>query len=299
MANWEGIKLKRKWPKIVNGVVEANPTPIPTFEGTVEQILPSSSYIPFKKFSLGNLHWRLKLVCAYLLLKFDQDPNSYAESIPENYAEKDFSIEDIEAMCEDIEKFANEHHRRKGNTAPVSSSIANEEEQSVDEVESVNLNEDENGNPDENVNSDEIVNEEENLVVDDNIDICNNSEDEIDVVEGAATQLFANHGSNAEGEEGGCSRTMPNEIRKYREAKAKNKSSANQVHVAFDLPDEFINDLNDDDFLLQRHDSGTPDNSDTESISKRSSRIVKNAILESEFGLNNDDIIKISTSFLY
>ena len=76
VANWEGIKLKRKWPKIVNGVVEANPTPIPTFEGTVEQILPSSIYIPFEKFSLGNLHRRLKLVCAYLLLKFNQDPNS-------------------------------------------------------------------------------------------------------------------------------------------------------------------------------------------------------------------------------
>ena len=47
------------------------------------------------------------------------------------------------------------------------------------------------------------------------------------------------------------------EIRKYREAKAKNKSSASQLHVAFDLPDEFINDMNDDDFLLQRHDSDT------------------------------------------
>ena len=78
----------------MNGVVEANPTPIPTFEGTVEQILPSYSYIPFKKFALGNLHWRLKLVCAYLLLKFDQDPNSYAESIPENYDEKEFSMKD-------------------------------------------------------------------------------------------------------------------------------------------------------------------------------------------------------------
>ena len=95
------------------------------------------------------------------------------------------------------------------------------------------------------------------------------------MVESAATQLFDNHGSQADVEEGGCSRTMPNEIRKYREAKAKNKSSASQVHVAFDLPDEFITDLNDDDFLLQRHDSGTPNNSDTESISQSSSRIVK------------------------
>ena len=105
--------------------------------------------------------------------------------------------------------------------------------------------------------------------------LYNNSEEVIDLVESAATQLFDNHGSQADVEEGGCSRTMPNEIRKYREAKAKNKSSASKVHVAFDLPDEFINDMNNDEFLLQRHDSGTPNNSDTESISQSSSRIVK------------------------
>ena len=67
IAKYYNIKMKPKWPKLVDGVVAELPTKLPEFDEVVEKILPSYSYIPQKKFMLGNLHWRLKLVCAYLL----------------------------------------------------------------------------------------------------------------------------------------------------------------------------------------------------------------------------------------
>ena len=113
IAKDDGVKLKPKWPKIVNAVCVKTPTKIPTFDEVVEAILPSSMYIPFQKFSLGNLHWRLKLVCAYLFMKKGLDINTFAEEIPENYSAVEFDIEDIVECSENIVESAEEHHNRK------------------------------------------------------------------------------------------------------------------------------------------------------------------------------------------
>ena len=66
------MSAKRHIYIIVDGVLKVNPNQILIFEGTN---FTFGSYIPFKKFSFGNLHRSLKLVCADLLLKFNQDPN--------------------------------------------------------------------------------------------------------------------------------------------------------------------------------------------------------------------------------
>ena len=65
----DGIKLKRKWPKKVDGeLIEA--TKIPSFDEFVEKVLPSNQYFGSStKFAPGNLLWRLQLVSAYLLNK--------------------------------------------------------------------------------------------------------------------------------------------------------------------------------------------------------------------------------------
>ena len=60
IAKLEGVKLRQKWPKIVNNVTVTAPTPIPSFDDVLERILPSAIYIPKKKFPLSNHHWRLK-----------------------------------------------------------------------------------------------------------------------------------------------------------------------------------------------------------------------------------------------
>ena len=65
IAEDEGVKLRPKWPKLVNNVAVKLPPKLASFDAVIEQIIPSSMYVPFQKFSLGNLHWRLKLACAY------------------------------------------------------------------------------------------------------------------------------------------------------------------------------------------------------------------------------------------
>ena len=112
IAKYYNIKMKPKWPKLVDGVVIELPTKLPEFDEVVEKILPSYSYIPQKKFMLGNLHWRLKLVCAYLLMQHDMDPNTYAKSVPENYNGKNFTVEDLRAFSDDIKKSARDHDKK-------------------------------------------------------------------------------------------------------------------------------------------------------------------------------------------
>ena len=102
IAKEEGVKLRPKWPKIVNNIAVKLPTKIPSFDETVERILPSDIYIPKKKFPLGNHHWRMKLVCAYLLTKYNFDPNTFAQEIPEGYKSKTFSLEALEDMSKNI-----------------------------------------------------------------------------------------------------------------------------------------------------------------------------------------------------
>ena len=113
LAAQDGIKLARKWPKIVNGEVTEHPTKLTSLDDVAEKILPSSAYVPFKKFSLGNLLWRLKLLCFYLLLKNNLDPNTYARTIPENYRGKKFSLDDLKTFSDDVEKSAKEHNDPK------------------------------------------------------------------------------------------------------------------------------------------------------------------------------------------
>ena len=112
LARKEGIKLKPKWPKIVNGVTVTHPTPIPCFDEVMERILPSAIYIPKKRFPLANHHWRLKLACAYLLSKCGFDSNSYALDIPSDYKPKQFSQEAFEKMSRNIAASAATHDRR-------------------------------------------------------------------------------------------------------------------------------------------------------------------------------------------
>ena len=75
LATVDGVKIQRKWPKIIDGKAAALPTRLPSLDEVCEKILPSDVFIPAKKFPLGNLQWRLKLICAYLMLKFDRNPD--------------------------------------------------------------------------------------------------------------------------------------------------------------------------------------------------------------------------------
>ena len=56
IAKDDGVKLKPKLPKIIDNETVVHPARIPTFDDVVESILPSSLYIPYQRFPLGNLH---------------------------------------------------------------------------------------------------------------------------------------------------------------------------------------------------------------------------------------------------
>lgn len=113
VAKEDGIKLKPKWPKIVDNETVKLPTAIPSFDAVVEALIPSSVYIPFKKFPPGNLHWRLKLANAYILMKKKLDPNNFAEEIPEDFEPKKFDIKKLIELSENVEESAKVHHKRK------------------------------------------------------------------------------------------------------------------------------------------------------------------------------------------
>ena len=115
IAKDDGVKLKPKWPKIVDNVCVKAPTKIPTFDEVVERILPSNQYVPTQKFSLGNLHWRLKVVCAYLFLKKNLDINTFADEVPDNYVNVNFDMDTLVEFGNDIKASADEHHARKHN----------------------------------------------------------------------------------------------------------------------------------------------------------------------------------------
>ena len=113
LAKKDGIKLKRKWPKLVDGKVTDLPTKIPSYDDVAETILPSSTYVPFQKFPLGNLQWRLKLVLAYFFTKHKIDPNNFATNIPDNFEPKKFSLEVLIEYSHDIEKSAKKNSKEK------------------------------------------------------------------------------------------------------------------------------------------------------------------------------------------
>ena len=137
LAKYHNIKMKPKWPKLVDGVVTELPTKLPEFDEVVEKILPSYSYIPQKKFNLGNLHWRLKLVCAYLLMQKNQDPNTYAKSVPDNYEGKNFTVDDLRSFSDDVKESAKEHDKkvkRKGSEKVFNLDVEVNNEASDDEI---------------------------------------------------------------------------------------------------------------------------------------------------------------------
>ena len=113
LAAYDGVKLKPKWPKLVDGKPTSLPTPIPSMDEVTERILPSSLYVPCQKFPLGNLHWRLKLVCAYIFLKFNENPDTFAQEIPDNFRAKEFCLKDLEKFSNNLDKSAEEHHEPK------------------------------------------------------------------------------------------------------------------------------------------------------------------------------------------
>ena len=101
IAKKDGVTIKRKWAKILDDKL-LEPTPIPSFDGFVESVLPSSQYFGARtKFAAGNLLWRLQLVCAYLLERNGFDFNTYAHNIPENYVAKNWNVEALIAMGRD------------------------------------------------------------------------------------------------------------------------------------------------------------------------------------------------------
>ena len=119
LAKKDHIKLKRKWPKMVDGKATELPTAIPSYDEVAEIILPSSIYFPFQKFPPGNLHWRLKLVCAYFFLKNGFDPNTFAQKVPDGFKAKKFTLEQLVKFSNDMEKSAEEHHNPKRKRKPV------------------------------------------------------------------------------------------------------------------------------------------------------------------------------------
>ena len=140
IARYHGIKMKPKWPKVVNGVVTEIPTELPAFDEVMEKILPSHSYIPQKKFTLGNLQWRLKLACAYLLMQYDMDPNDFALEVPEDYEGKNFTIDDLKAFSEDVKKSAQTHDKkdkRKGGETVHNLNVEVNNEEIADDVQAM------------------------------------------------------------------------------------------------------------------------------------------------------------------
>ena len=113
LAKEEGVRLRPKWPKIVDNVAVKLPTAIPSFDEVVEKILPSSVYVPFQKFPPGNLLWRLKLVLAYIFQNKGFDPNVFATEIPEDYEPHVFDLEYLKEMGKDVEASLTEYRRRK------------------------------------------------------------------------------------------------------------------------------------------------------------------------------------------
>ena len=113
LAVEDKVKIRRKWPKIENGKAIKLPTKIPLLDEIAEKILPSDSFIPGQKFPHGNLQWRLKLVCAYIMLKYDKNPNTFATEVPDDYQEKLFTLKDLKEFSKDVDQFANQLQGKK------------------------------------------------------------------------------------------------------------------------------------------------------------------------------------------
>ena len=102
LAANDDIKIRRKWPKIENGVATKLPTKVPALDEIAEKILPSDKFIPGQPFAPGNKQWRLKLVCAYFMISNGKDPNKFATKIPDDYVRTELSLEQLKTLSDDV-----------------------------------------------------------------------------------------------------------------------------------------------------------------------------------------------------
>lgn len=113
LASVDGVKIKRKWPKITEGKPTLLPTQIPSLDEVCEKILPSEIFVPGKKFPLGNVQWRMKLIIAYIMLKNGKNPDSFATEVPEDYKPTGFKLKDLKEFSNNIEASAPRKIERK------------------------------------------------------------------------------------------------------------------------------------------------------------------------------------------
>ena len=115
VAIYDGIKIKRKWAKKKDDVL-LEPTPVPSFDQIVERFIPSNEYFGANtKFAPGNLLWRIQLASAYLLKKFDEDFNSFANVVPPEYSPKSWNLDDLVNMSEKPNDNVERNRRKRGN----------------------------------------------------------------------------------------------------------------------------------------------------------------------------------------
>ena len=106
VARKDGVKIKRKWPKVEDGNV-IMPTSLPSFDAFVESVLPSSQYFGAKtKFAAGNLLWRQQIVCAYLLEQNGYNYNTYAHNVTDDHIAKNWRIADLIELGRDPKESA-------------------------------------------------------------------------------------------------------------------------------------------------------------------------------------------------
>ena len=113
LAEEDGVKIKRKWPKLVNGKVSEQPTIVPGLDEICESILPSAEFVPAQKFLLGNVHWRLMLVCAYIILKDGKNPDTFAQEIPDDYKPRSFKLKDLKEFSKNVDASATKHDQKQ------------------------------------------------------------------------------------------------------------------------------------------------------------------------------------------
>ena len=226
LARVDNIKMKRKWPKIENGVAIKLPTKVPMLDKVCEQILPSNLFIPGQKFAPGNLLWRLKLVCAYIMLKNGKDPNTFANDVPADFEGKNYSLKDLEGLGNELDISAS------AKEGPAGSSRA----QNVSEI-------DHNASAPVNNASDD------------------SSEPIADSIDSPIPVSDQDQSSQSEGsrstQKPGCSRSQPLGPRCSKELK-----SPGLVSISQPVPENVFIELDDNLDLDNSRDTGTPVQSD-------------------------------------
>lgn len=133
VAKKDGIKIKRKWPKYEKGILIEHPTALTSFDEFIEEVLPSGEYKGSAcAFKPGNLTWRQKLVVAYLFKKNSYDANTYAETVPEGYKNRDYKLEDIITLGKNPAETEPQRRRNRNQNVDDTELSEEEEEDSTD-----------------------------------------------------------------------------------------------------------------------------------------------------------------------